>query len=178
MNLHAIDFTIMGLYGGYTAPNFLKWYWWRFNGAGYFWGMITGITTALVMPLLFPELSAINSFPFILIISGAASVLASYLTRPKSEAVLKNFYTTVRPWGFWRPVHEKVISEKPGFQRNRGFKRDMLNVVVGIVWQITLVTIPVYLVLQNFKAMWISVFILVATSFFLKFNWINKLEEN
>ncbi len=173
-----MQWIVSGLYGGYTAPNFLKWYWWRFNGAGYFWGMITGITTALLLPLLFPELSAINSFPLILLISALASVLASYLTEPESDAILKKFYATVRPWGFWKPVHEMVLVENPGFIRNPGFRRDMLNVIVGIIWQMTLVTIPVYLVLQNFKAMWISVFILIITSTFLKFNWINKLEEN
>ena len=29
--------------GGYTAANVLKWHWWRFNGYGYFWGMLAGM---------------------------------------------------------------------------------------------------------------------------------------
>jgi hypothetical protein len=33
--------------GRYTASNVLKWYWWRFNGYGYFWGMVTGIGASL-----------------------------------------------------------------------------------------------------------------------------------
>ena len=37
---------VSGLWGGYTASNFLKWYWWRFNGYGYFWGMVTGISAS------------------------------------------------------------------------------------------------------------------------------------
>ncbi len=32
------------LWGGYTAANVLKWYWWRFNGFGYFWGMVSGLS--------------------------------------------------------------------------------------------------------------------------------------
>ncbi len=31
------------LWGGYAAPNILKWHWWRLNGYGYFWGMVAGI---------------------------------------------------------------------------------------------------------------------------------------
>ena len=31
-----------GLYGGYIAANCLKWYWWRFNANGFFWGMASG----------------------------------------------------------------------------------------------------------------------------------------
>ena len=38
------------LWGGYTASNVLKWYWWRFNGYGYFWGMVAGIAAALILP--------------------------------------------------------------------------------------------------------------------------------
>ena len=43
---------VSGLWGGYTASNVLKWYWWRFNGYGYFWGMVAGIASALALPTL------------------------------------------------------------------------------------------------------------------------------
>ncbi len=173
-----MQWIVSGLWGGYTAPNFLKWYWWRFNGYGYFWGMVIGIVAALIFPLIFPTLTALNSFPFILLISAVAAVIASLATEPEKDDILKKFYTSVRPWGFWKPVYEKVIRENPNFKRNTAFKRDMVNIAVGIVWQMTLVVTPVYMIIQNFKAMWISVFILIVTSLFLKVNWINKLEEN
>jgi SSS family solute:Na+ symporter len=38
------------LYGGYVTANVLKWHWWRFNGYGYFWGMIVGIVSAMIIP--------------------------------------------------------------------------------------------------------------------------------
>lgn len=40
------------LYGGYVAANFLKWIWWRFNGWGYFWGMLAGLLIATLQFLL------------------------------------------------------------------------------------------------------------------------------
>ena len=103
---------------------------------------------------------------------------ASLLSKPQDEDVLKAFYTSVRPWGFWKPVYEKVVKENPGFRRNTNFKRDMVNISVGIVWQLMLCLIPIYIVIRQFKAMWISVFVLVVTSLFLKKNWYNKLEED
>ncbi len=166
-----------GLYGGYAAPNLLKWYWWRLNGKGFFWGMISGTASALFFPLAFPELSPLFSFPFILLISAGASIIASLLTEPDDEKVLKSFYRNVRPWGFWKPIYRKVISETPDFKQNSAFKRDMVNVAVGIIWQMTLIVIPVYLVIREMKAMWMTVGILVATSVFLKKNWYDKLEE-
>ena len=173
----AMQFIVSGLYGGYTAPNFLKWYWWRFNGYGYFWGMISGIAAALILPLFFPGTSALFFFPFIFLFSLAVSVISSYLTPPDDDAVLKSFYKSVRPWGWWKPIHEKVIKENPDFNQNKNFKRDMVNVAVGIVWQLTLVLVPVYLVMEHLQKLTISVLILLLTSIFLKFNWYNKLEE-
>ena len=173
-----MQWIVSGLWGGYTAPNLLKWYWWRFNGFGYFWGMVTGIVAALIFPLLFPTLSALNSFPFILALSALAAVAASLLTEPEDKKILKKFYSSIRPWGFWKPVHDIVIQENHNFKKNIAFKRDLLNVTIGIIWQMTLVVIPVYLVIKNFKAMWISIIVLIVSSLFLKINWLNKLEEN
>ncbi len=174
----AMQFIVSGLYGGYMAPNFLKWYWWRFNGYGYFWGMIAGIGAALVLPLLFPEITALFLFPFIFVFSLVVSIFASFLTQPDDIAVLKTFYRTVRPWGWWKPIHQLVVKESPQFKRNTAFKRDMLNAFVGIVWQLTLVLVPVYLVMEQWKNLAFSLTVLVLTSLFLKFNWYNKLEDN
>jgi len=173
-----MQWIVSGLWGGYTAPNVLKWYWWRFNGYGYFWGMVSGILAALLFPMIFPAMLPLYSFPFILLISAAACVAASLMSDPEEDAVLAEFYRKVRPWGFWSPVRRKVIAEDAGFQSNRAFGRDILNIAVGMIWQMTLVLIPVYLVFKNFKAMWISIFILVLTSLFLKWNWYDKLEKD
>jgi len=37
---NVVIWIVTALWGGYTASNVLKWYWWRFNGYGYFWGMV------------------------------------------------------------------------------------------------------------------------------------------
>ena len=169
---------VAGLWGGYISPNVLKWYWWRLNGFGYFAGMISGVGAALVMPVVWPELSAINSFPIILVISGVASVVVSLCTPAENEDVLKGFYSQVRPWGFWGPVHAKVIAETPEFRRNTNFKRDMVNVTVGIVWQITLSLIPIYFIIRKHDGLFISIAVCVVTSIFLKKNWYDKLESD
>jgi len=174
----AMQWIVSGLWGGYTAPNLLKWHWWRFNGFGYFWGMISGLLVASVLPFLFPELSLLNSFPIILGLSAAASIIASYQSKPEDDAVLKKFYTSVRPWGLWGPVREMVLAENPEFKANKNFKRDSINVVVGIAWQITLVLIPLYLILESYANMTISIIVLLVTSYFLKKNWADHLEDN
>jgi hypothetical protein len=54
----------------------------------------------------------------------------------------------------------------------------MSNIAVGVVWQITLMATPVFLVIREFVSFAICVGVLMVTSVFLKFNWWNRLEEN
>ena len=168
---------VSALYGGYTAANVLKWIWWRFNGYGYFWGMLTGLFTSLFIPLFFPDISALSSFPIILVISSIGSIAGSLLTGPDDEKVLIKFYSSVRPWGFWGPIYEKVKKENPAFQRNRGFKSDMMNCIVGIAWQMSMVLMPIYLVIHEFGSASIALGVFVTTSVLLKIYWWNRLEN-
>lgn len=168
---------VSSLYGGYTAANVLKWIWWRFNGYGYFWGMLTGLVASLFIPFFFPDISALNSFPIILLISTIGSIAGSLLTEPDDEKVLKKFYSNVRPWGFWRPIYEKVKAEQPDFKKNGDFKRDMMNCVVGIAWQMSMVVMPIYLVIREFGSMTIALGVFLFTSILLKVNWYDKLEK-
>jgi hypothetical protein len=115
------------------------------------------------------------TFPLMLLISAIACIIGTYSAPPVDEDVLKDFYKTVRPWGFWKPIHNKVVAEDPGFARNTNFKKDMLNVVVGIIWQTALVILPIYLVLMEMVPMMVSLGIVVVTSFILKRNWYDKL---
>jgi solute:Na+ symporter, SSS family len=176
-----IQWIVAALYGGYAASNLLKWHWWRFNSYGFFWGMMAGILGAALVPELmdgaFGAATPLYGFPIILGLSLVGCVAGSLLTRPDDEAVLKNFYIKTRPWGFWRPVHEKVVAEQPGLVANRHFKRDAVNVLVGVAWQTGLVAIGILLVLQDFRALSLVTLFVIAASAFLKFNWYDKLED-
>ena len=168
---------VNGLWGGYTAPNLLKWHWWRFNGYGYFWGMLAGIGSAMAVPKLFPNLSSLAGFLPIFLISGLASIVGSLLSSPEPDSVLIRFYRQVRPWGFWGPVLRKLRLAEPTFQPNRGAGRDAFNVAVGITAQMTLVTMPLYMVLRDWKGFWISLIVLAVTSAILKRTWFDTLER-
>ena len=174
------------LWGGYTASNVLKWYWWRFNGYGYFWGMVAGIAAALFLPLLDLDILknwplthnfSMNAFPVIFVVSIIGCILGTLLTKPEDDEILKKFYKSVRPWGFWKPIYKKVVADDPSFKRNKDFGRDMFNVGVGIIWQLSLVAFPVYLVLRDWKPFFIAFGIMAVTSVILKLTWWNKLKD-
>ena len=181
---------VSGLWGGYTASNFLKWYWWRFNGYGYFWGMVSGISASLTLPAIlskfagvtaFASLHSINTdvtfvFPLVFLISLLGCLLGTLLTKQEDDEVLKEFYRRVRPWGFWGPILKKVLADDPTFQRNPDFLRDMFNVAVGICWQIALVALPIYIVIQDSRALTAFAVVLVASAI-LKFTWYDHLRK-
>jgi Na+/proline symporter len=180
---------VSGLWGGYTASNVLKWYWWRFNGYGYFWGMVTGISSALLIPTILNHAMDVPGFlgrhpvnldvsiifPLVLVLSVIGCLLGTLLTKPEDDKVLKDFYRRVRPWGFWGPVLKKVLAEDPGFQRNRDFWRDMFNIVIGIAWQISLVALPLYIVIQQYQRAALTLAVTLGTSAILKRTWFDHL---
>jgi SSS family solute:Na+ symporter len=176
LNVHSVTrWLTSALVPAFVIPNVLKWHWWRFNAHGFWAGMAGGILGALLVPLAFPTLRDVWLFLSILGLSAAASVVACLLTAPEPDDVLKRFYRTIRPWGFWGPVLAKCRAETPGLQPNREAARDGFNVLVGILWQVAMVAAPIYLVLQNGPRtlLWTAVF--VVTSVVLKFTWYDRL---
>ena len=167
---------VSGLFGGYTAPNILKWHWWRFNGFGYFYGMIAGVLAALIMPMVLPELSPLNAFPLILILSSIAGICGSLMTAPDDEKTLEEFYNNVRPWGFWKPIWNKIQSSDANVRKNDNFYRDMFNIFIGMVWQINMVLIPIYLLVYEYTAFTVSLILVIGTTLILKKNWYDKID--
>ena len=172
-----LQWIVSALYGSYVVSNVLKWYWWRFNGYGYFWGMVAGLIPALIFPYVFSETLDLYYFPWLLIISTAGALLGTFLTPPTEEKTLKEFYRNVRPWGFWGPIKKKVMAEDPTFEPNKNFKRDMFNVVIGTIAQTALVALPIYIVLKQAMPIWITIIITVICAFILKKTWWDKLPE-
>lgn len=172
-----LQWIVSALYGSYVVSNVLKWYWWRFNGYGYFWGMVAGLVPALIFPYIFTETLDLYYFPWLLLISIGGAILGTLLSKPTDEEVLKEFYRSVRPWGFWGPIKAKVMAEDPAFVPNKNFKLDMFNVLIGTTAQTALVALPIYIVLKDSLPIWITIGITIVCGLILKKTWWDKLPE-
>ncbi len=174
---------VSGLWGGYTAANTLKWYWWRLNGYGYFTGMVVGLICALAFPPIFkgllpgiaPDILPLYLFPVVLVLSGLACVFGSLYTAPEDPERLKSFYKSVRPWGFWGPVQKMVEQDDPEFTANPYFKRDMFNVAIGTILQTALVALPVFIVIKAPSSAFVTTAIIVVAIVVLKKTWYANL---
>lgn len=179
-------------YASYIASNVLKWYWWRLNAEGYFWGMATGIACGLVVgliqlfapevitntfPLIPKNLIGLYFFPIILLISFVGCIIGTYTAKPTDAETLESFYTTVKPWGFWKPILARVQEKNADFVKNNRFFKDSINVIIGVVAQTALVTIPIFIVIKEWASLSVAIGIFVILSVVLKFTWWDKLKE-
>ena len=171
-----LQWIVGGLYGGYVAANCLKWYWWRFNANGFFWGMAVGIVAALIMPYITTGLP-LYWWPLLFILSLAGCIIGTFAAPPTDSGVLKSFYKTVRPWGFWKPIHEQVVADDPDFVGNKRFKLDMFNVVIGIIGQLCFTLLPMYFILKMQTPLWVTIGVIILVILILKRTWWNKLED-
>ena len=180
------------LFGGYVAANFLKWIWWRFNGWGYFWGMTAGLIIASLQFILdqnkanfevgtwlydLAQIPAIYTFPIIFMVSLLGSFLGTFLTPATSMETLKKFYSNVRPWGWWNPVYKVLKSEDDTFKKNSDFIPDMLNCIVGVVWQSSMILLPIYLMIRDYPKTLMALLVFAITSVILKFTWLDKVKK-
>lgn len=172
-----LNWIVSALYGGYIASNVLKWHWWRFNANGFFWGMLTGIVTAMVLSKVVTDNELLYYFPVLFGLSLAGSIIGSFASPPTELSTLKSFYTNVRPWGFWDPIKRLVMAEDPQFQPNKNFKLNMFNVVLGIIAQLCLTILPMYLILMLKLQLLVTVAILLVIVLILKKTWWNKLND-
>lgn len=172
-----LNIIVSVLYGSYVGANLLKWHWWRFNGEGFFWGMVAGLCAAYFTPMIFPDVNQLYLFPILLAISLLGSILGTYSAPPTNEKVLLDFYEKVRPWGFWKPIYNKLKEEKPNLNNNTHFKRDMFNVAIGTIAQTALIILPMYLIFRQNVPTYITLVILIICIILLKKFWWNNLSE-
>lgn len=180
------------LYGGYVAANFLKWIWWRFNGWGYFWGMVGGLIAASLQFILdqskgsleagtflhdLSQVPSIYLFPLIFGMSILGCLLGTYLSKPTDMEILKSFYSNVRPWGFWGPVYKQLKAEDQSFQKNNDFYLDMMNCVIGIVWQSSMILLPIYFIIRDYPKAAVALVVFLVTTTVLKFTWLDRVRK-
>ena len=180
------------LFGGYVAANFLKWIWWRFNGWGYFWGMASGLLIATLQFILdqnksnlevgtwlhdLAQIPAIYVFPIIFAVSLLGSFLGTFLTPATRMETLKGFYKNVHPWGYWKPVVEALNNEGDHIKKNGEFWKDMANCAIGIIWQSSMIVLPIYFMVRDYPKTWAALGIFLVTSIILKYTWLDKIRK-
>ena len=169
-------FLTMGFGVGLIVPQFIRWYWWRFNGYGYAGGTIIGMITAISIRFFFDDIAEMPSFYLTAAITFIGSVVVSYLFPATDESDLKEFYARTRPFGFWGPVR-KTFSDSfiaPIQLENR---RDILATFFAVPWMLFLGITPMMVVTKQWVYTLICGSVLVILSVILYFLWYKHLSK-
>jgi Na+/proline symporter len=142
----------MSIGAGLLVPLVLRWYWWRYNGYGFALGTLAGILAAIIQRLLLPGIPEYQAFLFVSGLSFAGSLLGTYTTPPPPEQVLRRFYDTTRPFGFWKPLLKDQPSERR-FRILGEHRRDLLSLAVAIPWHLTLFLFMMFTVTKQWETL-------------------------
>jgi solute:Na+ symporter, SSS family len=175
------DWIAMALGAGIIIPKLFRLYWWRFNGAGVFWGTLAGLVGALAYRYYFsvmhPELPGWAPWTKFGVFSGVAfvgAVLGTYTSPPADRKVLEHFYKTTRPFGFWGPL-KGILRPEVREAMNREHRQDIMGVPFALLWQITLFLLPMQLIIGSWRSFWPTLAIFVGSWVGLMVVWYRHL---
>lgn len=137
---------VMLLFPAFLVPFALRWFWLRFNGAGFAIGVAGGFAAALFFWLADPAgWNEATRFLAIAGVSAAASVAGALTTLPVPGEVSRRFYEQVRPFGFWPAEWRRgSLGEH---------RHDIALLAAGLAWQLLTFVLPMGMVL----GMWAQV---------------------
>ena len=132
---------VMLLFPAFLVPFALRWYWARFNGAGFSAGVIAGFAAALWLFRAAPAgWNEAQQFLCIAGISLVVSIAATLLTPPLRPTDLRRFYDRVAPFGFWPRAWRAAYRAE--------HRRDGVRLVVALTWQILTFLLPMGIMLR------------------------------
>lgn len=170
-------FLTMGFGVGLIVPQFIRWYWWRFNGYGYAGGTILGMITAITIRFVIEDIPEMPSFYLTAAITFVGSIAISYMFPPTNSEDLEHFYSKTRPFGFWGPVRAKFSDEiiAPIAAENR---RDIMATFFAVPWMLFLGITPMMVVTKQWTYALICGSILLVLSVVLYFIWYKHLSKS
>ena len=166
---------IMGLVTGMLPPNALKWFWWRFNGLGYAFGMVTGIIAAVLHSLVFDGAPEYITFMFVLAISTVGSIAGTFIGDAPDREVLNRFFRKTKPFGFWESVRRELPDDFVTEVRREN-RRDILLIAPACLWQIVLFWSMSALVVKKWWSFSISMCLVGILSYILYKWWYRNLK--
>ena len=170
------------LAGSMLVPLILRWYWWRFNGWGFAFGMMAAFLIAIMQKILkagfgitWPD----YFFYFLMIgVSIVVSIAGALLTPATERETLLEFYRKIQPWGYWKPIHRQVTERWPEHRKEKMFALDMFNCVMGAACLFCMNVMPLYFMLHDWSMFFKLLVVFLLTAGVLYRSWYRTLPED
>ncbi len=167
---------IMSLMAGQLAPGLLRLYWWRCNAWGCVGGSVLGAAGAISQRILIPEMGEVNQFLFTAGLSFLGTIVTSLITTPTPMPVLRHFYKTTRPFGFWGPLRAEITgSAREAMDKEN--RNDIIAIPFTLLWQVTMFLLPMQLVTRTYTAFWATLPLFLIGAAGMYFFWWRPMAE-
>lgn len=180
-NVETIDsiwgWIVMGLLTGTLVPNIIKWFWWRFNGMGFAFGMGSGMVAAIAHKMFFEQSAPYVTFSIVMAISTTGTIIGVFLGKPTDMDTLVEFYKKIKPFGFWGPVRRRC-EEHFVADVKKETRRDMLLLGPACIWQVTLFWMMTALVAKKWYSFVGSFVVVSLLSAILYKYWYKNLKSS
>jgi MFS family permease len=148
------------LFPAFLVPFALRWYWGRFNGAGFAAGVLAGFLAACGWFWLQPAgWNEAQQFLLIAGVSLAGALIVTFATAPVPEPQLRTFYQRVGPFGGWPRAWRRQFRDE--------HRRDVLRAIIATAWQVLTFLIPMGAVLGMWPAVVMAAVAWLALFYFL-----------
>ncbi len=166
----------MGIGSGMIIPLVIRWYWWRLNGYGFSAGVISGMLAAILLKLTFPALPEHWTFLSVISISTVGTLVGTWLTPETSHDVLRGFYQTTRPFGFWKPIRQDLAEAMRSHDRIE-HRRDLASTALAVPWQLSLFLTGMAIMVRRWDYVLTLGLSFVLLSIGLYFTWFRHLKR-
>ncbi|MEM9444131.1 MAG: sodium:solute symporter [Verrucomicrobiota bacterium] len=167
---------VTNLFPAFLVPFALRWFWERFNGAGFTMGILTGFTASL-LTFIFVSDEYLHEIHTVLIVASCSllgSVLGTFMTPQTEEKIRKEFYNTTKPQGLWNKDWKQSDREE--------HRNNLQTMVVSLMWQISTFLIPMTIMLKMVaETLCLSILWCTASTYLwyqLKANDAKKVEQD
>lgn len=157
------------------VPATMRWHWWRFSARAFYWSMGVGTIFIITQKIFFGQWGAAKSLGLDILACFIATVAIGWIMKPTEMDILVDFYSRIRPFGFWGPVRREAVKRGLVPAKDHMPAFDALNGLLTAGFQLSLALAPFYLLLRvwNQAVIWASTAAVLAV--ILYFTWYKKL---
>lgn len=157
------------------VPATMRWHWWRFSANAFVWSMVASALVVVSQKIFLPGWSASLSLAGNIIACFIATVIIGFITRPADMDILVDFYSRIRPFGFWKPVRREAVRRGlvPAQDKMPAF--DALNGLLSAGFQFSLAALPFFIFLRKWNKSFIWAIAVLLLGIILYFTWYKNL---
>ena len=133
------------------VPATMRWHWWRFSARAFVWSMAASASLIVLQKIFFPGLSPAQALGFDTLACFLATLFIGFACRPTDMEILVDFYSRIRPFGFWGPVRKEAVRRGLVPARDPMPALDALNGLLTAVFQLSLALVPFYCFLRRWN---------------------------